>query len=250
LRARALHYWRRLGAQPLVLGHRGARARAPENTLASFELAATEGADGVELDVRLNRSRDVVVLHDRYLARVTGGADCRDIEQVTNSQLGRLDVGGQRIPLLEQVLRWAGARGMRLNIELKPDVSSRGTLVGRVAALLRGMRNAPELVLLSSLHPGILLELAHRIPDVAIAWVAPPETRLVWRRPWFLRLGPIGINAHTRLLDAPGMLAARRRGASVYAWTVNDSASAQRLARLGVDGIITDDPATIVLALR
>jgi glycerophosphoryl diester phosphodiesterase len=181
---------------------------------------------------------------------VTGGADCRDIEQVTSSQLGSLNVGGQPIPRLEQVLHWAGVRGMRVNIELKPDVSSRSTLARRVVALVRGMRDAPELILLSSLHPGILLELGRCIPDVAIAWVAAPETELLWRKPFFWRLGPVGVNADAGLLDADRLAAARRHGATVYAWTVNDSTSAQRLARLGVDGIITDDPATIVAALR
>jgi glycerophosphoryl diester phosphodiesterase len=55
---------RREGARPLVLGHRGARHAAPENTLRAFELARTEGADGVELDVRIDANGEVIVLHD------------------------------------------------------------------------------------------------------------------------------------------------------------------------------------------
>jgi glycerophosphoryl diester phosphodiesterase len=68
---------RKLGASPLVLGHRGARHAAPENTHAAFELSRHEGGAGVELDVRLVKTGQIVVLHDPTLGRVTGNADRR-----------------------------------------------------------------------------------------------------------------------------------------------------------------------------
>jgi len=89
-----LKAWQRPeGARPFVLGHRGARHAAPENTLAAFELARTEGADGIELDVRLDGSGRVIVLHDPTLVRVTRGADTRHAEDIPSRELSRLDVG-------------------------------------------------------------------------------------------------------------------------------------------------------------
>src|SRR5688572_31359268 len=86
------------GAKPLVLGHRGARHAAPENTHAAFELSRAEGAAGVELDVRLVKSGEIVVLHDPTLARVTAGGDRRAVEQLAWHDARRADIGqGQRI---------------------------------------------------------------------------------------------------------------------------------------------------------
>jgi glycerophosphoryl diester phosphodiesterase len=231
-----------------VLGHRGARTGVAENTLAAFEAAADAGADGIELDVRLNRSGDCVVLHDRTLRRVTGGRDCRDIEEVTSSELGRIEVGGQRIPQLGEVLRWAQSRGMRVNIELKPDVASHDLLVRRVAAQLLSWPAAPA-ILLSSLHRGVVVQLGCRLPQLARAWVVARENEHFWREPLFCRTGRVGINPDARLLTEARLRDARRYGRTVYAWTVNDPALALRLQGMGVDGIITDDPARIVAAL-
>src|SRR4051812_41502440 len=84
---------RKPGALPLVLGHRGARHAAPENTHAAFELARREGAAGVELDVRLVKTGQIVVLHDPTLGRVTGNTDRRAAEQLTWAEAQRADVG-------------------------------------------------------------------------------------------------------------------------------------------------------------
>jgi glycerophosphoryl diester phosphodiesterase len=78
--ARTNAWQRPAGARPFVLGHRGARHAAPENTQRAFELALAEGADGIELDVRLDRDGRVIVLHDRTLARVSAGQETRDVE--------------------------------------------------------------------------------------------------------------------------------------------------------------------------
>src|SRR3954468_10133753 len=109
----ALSAWQRpLGKRPFVLGHRGARHAAPENTLAAFELARREGADGVELDVRLDASGEVIVLHDPTLTRVTQGKETRHAEDISSPELARLDVGaGERVPLLADVLDWAHQAG-------------------------------------------------------------------------------------------------------------------------------------------
>src|SRR3954463_11321786 len=101
---------RKPGAAPLVLGHRGARHAAPENTHAAFELSRIEGAAGVELDVRLVKTGQVIVLHDPTLARVTHKIDRRVVEELRWAEATTADVGqGQRVPLLSDVLDWAMA---------------------------------------------------------------------------------------------------------------------------------------------
>src|SRR5512138_2530443 len=98
----------RASGRPLVLGHRGASADAPENTLAAFRLALEQGADGVELDVRRCRTGEVVVVHDADTSRVAG-APLR-VGDASLSELRALDVGGpagarfrgERIPRLEE----------------------------------------------------------------------------------------------------------------------------------------------------
>src|SRR6187431_1614466 len=102
------------GAPPYVFGHRGVRGEAPENTMAAFDLAATSGADGVELDVRLCRSGELVVCHDADLGRLTRGRDTRRLADLDRAELQRVDVGGgQSIPLLADVLAWAESRRLR-----------------------------------------------------------------------------------------------------------------------------------------
>ena len=243
--------WRAPRGRPFILGHRGARVRAPENTLAAFQLAVDEGADGVELDVRLSGDCEVVVLHDRTLERVTEGADTRDVEQVSRGDLDsvRLPDGG-RIPRLSAVLDWAAQAGTRVNIEIKEDVTRRDLLVRRVAALARKVPDAPERLLLSSLHPGVLAQLALRAPEVALAWVISPELQPLWGEALWPGLGPVATHPHHSLATKARIGATHRRGAALNVWTVNDGEYARELLERGVDGIITDDPAAIVAALR
>jgi glycerophosphoryl diester phosphodiesterase len=236
--------------RPIVLGHRGARQRAPENTLAAFDLAALEGADGVELDVRLNGSREVIVLHDRTLGRVTGGED-RDVETVTTRDLAAISLAdGERVPLLSDVLHWAVQRDVRVNIELKPDVSRRDLLVRRVAALSQRVPGAPARLVLSSLDPSVLARLRRFAPELPLAWVIAPPLQKYWREPLWPGLGIVGAHPHLSLVDEARVATVHRRGAVLNVWTVNDVGAAQQLAAWGVDGIITDDPAAIAEAVK
>src|SRR3954463_16696073 len=92
---------RKPGAAPLVFGHRGARHAAPENTHAAFELSRTEGAAGIELDVRLVKTGQIIVLHDPTLSRVTHKVDRRAVEELSLAEASMADVGGgERVPLL------------------------------------------------------------------------------------------------------------------------------------------------------
>jgi glycerophosphoryl diester phosphodiesterase len=249
LLADALRSWQRApNARPFVLGHRGARHAAPENTLPAFELARQEGADGVELDVRLDGNGEVIVLHDPTLGRVTQGAETRHAEDIPSSELARLDVGsGERVPLLAEVLAWAHQSGQRVNIELKSDVRRRLLLLDRVAHVM-GRVQLPELIF-SSFHPYFVWWLGNRLPTLPRAWLVHDKQRLLKYAPGVAQLGANALNPQHTLVTPERMARLKAGGLLVNVWTVNEPSRARELASLGVDSIISDNPGAILSAL-
>jgi glycerophosphoryl diester phosphodiesterase len=246
-----LSAWLRVpGKRPLVLGHRGARQAAPENSLRAFELALKEGADGVELDVRLDRDERVIVLHDAELGRVSGGTQMRAAEDLGAAELAEVDLGGgERVPLLVDVLRLFRELGARVNVELKRDVRRPSALLRGVEQAVRESGASPELVIFSSFRPGFVAALARRLPEYPRAWLVHEKQRILRSAPLFRLLGSDGVHPQWTLVTA-GSLARWKSGAAVVnAWTVNDGAEARRLSDLGVDAIISDRPGAILEAL-
>lgn len=96
-----LAQWRSCEA-PLVLGHRGTRAGAPENTLPAFRWALEHGADGVELDVKTTKDNVLIVLHDKTTGRTTDDADDRDVSALDFGQVRLLDAGSWFAPQFHQ----------------------------------------------------------------------------------------------------------------------------------------------------
>ncbi|MEP7049898.1 MAG: glycerophosphodiester phosphodiesterase [Pseudomonadota bacterium] len=249
LLAQALAAWQRPpGQRPFVLGHRGARHAAPENTFAAFELARTEGADGIELDVRLDGGGRVIVLHDPTLTRVTDNAETRHAEDISSTELSRLDVGsGERVPLLSDVLAWAHERQQRVNVELKSDVRNRALLLTRVAEAVRGSPR-PNLIF-SSFHPYFVWWLARHLPELPRAWLVHEKQHVLKHAPGFAALGANAVHPQHTLVTAQRVQRTHAEHALLNVWTVNDPARAQALASFGVDAIITDLPAKILSVL-
>jgi len=232
---------RRTGARPLVYGHRGVRGEAPENTLAAFELAARQGADGIELDVRLDRDGELFVLHDPTFERVTGGADGRTASDLPYDEIRRIDVGGgERAPLLTEVLALARSCGLRVNIEMKYDVPDRMAVVRATARRVFAFDPRVPLVV-SSFHPGMIAAFGALVPRI-------PRALIVHRTRWSLgaielsrRLGH-ALHVDRTLTQGGALARVLRSDLVVNVWTVNDPREAEDLAALGVDGLITDVP--------
>ena len=237
------------GAPPYVFGHRGVRRDAPENTMAAFELAAAAGADGIELDVRLCRSGELVVFHDADLTRLTDGRDTRKIVDLDRAELARVDVGrGQRVPLLGEVLAWAEGRRLRVNIEMKRDVPDRRAVVTETARLLEGAPLPP--VIVSSFDPAMLAYLSWRRPSLLLGYLFASDQKLT-RSGWAGRVMHVGAMHPERTeIDGPRFRAWQKRGRIVNVWTVNEAAEARALAAMGVDAIITDLPRHIGEVVR
>jgi len=231
--------------RPLIWGHRGASFDAPENTLAAFELAREQGADGVELDAQRCASGEVVVLHDDSLARTAGFAGL--IVETPWSVVRTLDAGawkgdrfrGERVPLLAEVFE---AFGHLVNVELKCDAADDRGLTAEVVRMIRAA-GAGERVLLSSFNPLCLLRARALAPGIPRAMLFEREQR------WVLRSGLAAPLLGAAALHPEHVLATpervgrwRRRGYSVGCWTVDDPQAAAGLFRSGVSGIITNRP--------
>ncbi|MDF3065229.1 MAG: glycerophosphoryl diester phosphodiesterase [Polyangiaceae bacterium] len=243
------------GCAPLVLGHRGARHAAPENTHAAFELSRKEGAHGVELDVRLVKTGEIIVLHDPALTRVTGQNDRRNVEQLSLAEARRADVGrGERVPLLSEVLDWAEQHDQLVNVEVKSDVRRRRDLVHGVISLLARHPYAPRGVWLSSFDPRFVWALSRALPTVPSAFLFHTKSPIARAAALvggatLKRLGVQAVHPEHVLVTEARMQAWRSKSEVVGTWTVNDEARARELAALGVDVIISDRPGAILQAI-
>jgi glycerophosphoryl diester phosphodiesterase len=231
--------------RPLVWGHRGASADAPENTLAAFELAERQGADGVELDVQRCGSGELVVLHDESLGRTTGFAGL--VAETPWAVIRTLDAGarkaprfaGERVPLLAQVL---AQTTMLLNVELKCDRTDDRGLSAEAVRLVREAK-AEERVLLSSFNPLCLARARAEAPGIARALLFEEDS--AWPLRHALAAPALGVRAlhpQASLATADRVARWRRRGYSVACWTVDDPELAATLWQSGVSGVITNRP--------
>ncbi|MDF1564345.1 MAG: glycerophosphodiester phosphodiesterase [Deltaproteobacteria bacterium] len=224
-----------------ILAHRGASARATENTLAAFALARREGADGIELDVRLCGSGEVVVFHDATLERLTG--DPRRVAALSLSHLRALRLpGGERIPTLAEAYEAAGP-DLLVNVELKVTERRPTGLEEAVARVIADLRVA-ERTLISCFHPAGLWRIREHAPRLPRGLLFGTEQHRLWRRGWQgLGAGLSALHPEASLVGPARMRLWRSLGLAVNVWTVDDAPTLRRLAALGVDAVITNDPA-------
>lgn len=249
---------------PLVVGHRGAAAVAPENTLRAFEIALAAGVDAVELDVLDLPGGPLVVAHSDDLLEVSHGAAAGRVRDRT---LGELREVAPELPTLDDALDLLASAGAGVHLDLK--LATR--LDELVAAVRRRGLAAHSIV--SGFHVPSLLAVRRLAPELRVGRTYPEDRYGVARRRALrpaVRVGLHGLRA-ALARRVPAMIAradaaalmlqhavvsraaverAHAAGAAVWAWTVDDPAEAARLEALGVDAIITNDPQTLVVTLR
>ncbi len=236
----------------LLLAHRGASADAPENTLAAFEEAVRQGADGVELDAMVCGSGEVVVCHDESLERLAGlpwRVRATAWWKLQGADVGsRLGFAPARIPLLEEVLEALPPR-MLVNIELKCDDFDDGGLARKVAELVT-RRGLGGRVVISSFNPLCLFRTAAAAPSLRRGFLIDPDKR--WG-PQAHGVVPL-VSSHSvhpfHAQCTPERVAAwRERGLRVAVWTVDDARRARELREMGVSYLITNRPGALREAL-
>ena len=225
--------------RPFIIGHRGASAEAPENTLSAFALAQAQGADGIEFDVQLSADGWPVIIHDSQLERTTNGQG--RVQQHTMAQLQELDAGeGQSIPTLDELFETFGPTFL-YNIELKTAAFRDTGLAAAVADRIQAHQLERQTVV-SSFNPW------------AVRWARRHLTQSTWvahlsYKPGlkykYLLCPSQAVHPHYRMVDAKYMAWARKRGWRVHVWTVDEPAEAKRLADLGVHAIMTNKPQLI-----
>ena len=223
----------------ILLGHRGARRYAAENTFAAFDLALEHGCDGFEFDVRLTADARLIICHGARLGR-------RSIARSTLAALSEASARGERRgsaaalppPCLEDVLERYAERAF-LDIELKV-----AGLEQMVLNLLR--RHRPRRVLVSSFWPDVLQALRERERGLRLGFLSDRPHTL--RR--FRELDVQVVLPHYTLASRRVLTQLKAADKEVIVWTVNRERSMRRFAALGVDGMISDDTALLARAFR
>lgn len=240
--------------RPIVFAHRGASARAPENTLASFKLAEAEGAEAIELDAKLSSDGQVVVLHDPTLDRTTTGRG--RVGDYSWGELRALDAGshysetfrGERIPLLDEVFECFGKR-LLINVELTNYRTPHDALVQKVCDLVKGHALEGGVLFSSFLAPN-LEQAARYLPEVPRGLLAKPGWTGAWARSFGFSFGDFAA-LHPYFTDVSRQQVQRvhRLKRRIHVWTVNGLQDMKRLVEWGVDGISTDDPRLALAAV-
>ncbi len=253
-------------------GHRGARARYPENTLPAFAHAVECGCTTLELDLAVSRDSVLIVSHEPWLrpglcigpdGLLVGSSGSYPLFEMPASVIGTCDCGSLLDPRFPDAARQAVPKptfdavvqsvpdSLRFNIEIKfrPEwVDSLHPSAETFAALVRNaivVHGLSRRVIVQSFSPEALRTLHALAPEIPTSFLLEHRTslRLIPRELGYI---PEVISPAARFVTSGFIRKARRMHMQVLPWTVNDEAEFRRLVHLGVDGIITDDPCRMV----
>jgi len=228
----------------LITAHRGSSREAPENTVAAIKKAIEHHADYAEIDIHLTSDGVPIVFHDEDLSRMAGIA--KRPNEFTLVELQKIDIGtsfspkfaGEKIPTLKEVIDTARGK-IKINIELKPVRGSRELLAEKVADLIREEDFEKQCFVTSLDAKSVALAYARnpKLERGAIISAAVGD---------MTKLNVEVLSVRTGLITSSLLGRARAAGKQIVAWTVDDSDLMGELIDQGVDGIITNDPATAI----
>lgn len=233
--------------RPLIFAHRGANTDAPENTIAAFRLARQQGADGIELDVKLTGDGQVVVLHDQTLDRTSDGHG--PLRSLRLAEVKKLDAGswfdwafaGERIPTLAEVFDEFGDT-ILYDIELTNYAAPFDGLPQKVARLVQQFKLAHR-VFVTSFVPVALVKFHSILPAIPCGLIA-----LKGAPGWLSRsalgrwLAPQAVVPYYTDVTESFIRKQALHKRVVIPWTVNESQKFHLMFGWGVGAVITDVP--------
>lgn len=236
-----------------IIGHRGARREAPENTLAGFRHLRSLGIDHVELDVRLSRDNQLVVIHDTTVNRTSNGKGA--VREMSAAEMAALNAAANfsgwkeatPVPLLRDVLKeWPELESIQLEVKTThvPDLH----LIAAGIAQLVDEFDLLDVATVTSMDTQMLAIMHQRAPEIRRGYVAERFTRDPLAMCHLYHCDLLAMNYHR---VTPGMVAAAQDiGIEFSVWTVNNLNIARRLQDWGVDSIITDVPSLMLQHLH
>ena len=254
----------------LVHGHRGARARMPENTLPAFEYAIQQGVDALEMDMAVTKDNVIVISHDPILETpvCTGPRNGVVIHQLTLAEVRQWDCGavqnpnfhtqqaipGTRMPTLDDVFQLASRGSFDYNIETKsfpdrPEYTPPPEEFSRLVLDKIRQYKLEKRVILQSFDFRTLVAMRKLAPEIRLSALTEMDVRGF---PTIAKEGGHAeiVSPYYKLVTVEKVAAAHAAGIQVVPWTVNDPGEWDRLIEAKVDAIISDDPAALIAHLK
>ncbi|HXD32626.1 MAG TPA: glycerophosphodiester phosphodiesterase family protein [Pyrinomonadaceae bacterium] len=251
---------------PLILGHRGSSAVAPENTLAAFKRSITDGAHGFEFDVRLARDGKPVVIHDATLQRTANNP--AQVSALTSDELAAIDVGSwfnlrfpekafdeyrrETVPTLAQVFALIAGANQHLDIEMKCERNESGRLAAAVVRLIKEYSLTAQAVV-SSFDLSAIAEVKQIASDIRTAALFRPRLkrptsllRKIKMIDLALEVKADELALHHTLVSKRMVEKAKDVGLPVVVWTVDHVKWVKRAQAVGIRALITNDPASFL----
>ena len=238
------------------VGHRGASAYAPENTLAAFRAAKSKNADYFELDVQQTKDRTPIIMHDTTLSRTTNaesvypGRSPWRVGDFTLRQIERLDAGSwfssrfrhERVPTLARTLREMEGSDLKLLLEIKNPSLYPG-LTRRIVERLRAEPDwlVPDRLIVQSFDWPSVQEFHRLMPAVRTAVLGTPATAQLTEIARYAEY----VNPRSETINSAYVRRVHAHHMKVFAWDADSQAVMRRLVGDRVDGIIADRPETV-----
>lgn len=235
---------------PLVIAHRGASAYRPENTLSAFKHAFDLGADAIEVDIWMTKDRKIVVTHDKETKRV---ADRNLIvPESTYAQLQELKLqGGERIPLLEEVLAIL-PEGKKIFIEIKCcwEKGESGNVFPEVKKLIKKYKREKDCVFIA-FNPAVLADAAKKYPQIPTYVLSGKQDNNQTLIDLVKKNKLTGLDAHHGIINEEVSALLVENNVPLYVWTVNKDEDMKRvIANPLVKGITTDKPDALIKCIK
>ncbi|MES2545977.1 MAG: glycerophosphodiester phosphodiesterase family protein [Bacteroidota bacterium] len=223
----------------LNIAHRGAKAYAPENTLSAFQKAMEMYADGIELDVHLCKTGEIVVIHDFTVDRTTNGSGT--VSSLTLSELKTLKINStpeEAIPLLTEVIALLPASCL-INIELKGKELAK-PIMELIEHCVSKENRVYRQFIISSFDWVSLMDIHLANPKIPLGVLTELDLELALAFAKFIEAQ--SIHAYFHLLTKENTEKIQKEGIQVFAWTVNEIEDIQKIKSFNVNGIISDYP--------